>query len=545
MPTRARWAHWSLPLAPAYLAGTYLAGLLFFLNPNLPFSIAALASGTLYYGTLAAPLSLAAHLLIARWGGQTPARIVPWSLTAVAVAAAIGDGVHASVYAFLLPSAINRQLIKSALWLGFAALLIFYTALLHALHRRRYGPRSRWFIALVALGSVYAMVDRRTSYRSPAPDSPSIAVDAETERPRLVVVAVPGLSPDAVLPLARRGRLPFFSRLLERGAEVRLESPTPAREVALWAEWATGKLPFQHEIIRPERWTMPLFGRGARLSELPILWGFERWGLPGGRAVELRREDRAALSAWEILERIGASAEAAGFPAWLSGAPPPAPATVEPSAAARELAALGREELARALEDDRARLEAARQRLAAPGAPDAYVLLLPGFETAARSLYAGFSAVNFDGRRSPAATAAARAFELYLGTLDAELSGISVAVPEPRVLAISSPYGISAPRGVARLGRALAGSELELRGRVDEAADGILLLDGPGVRPGAQVDRGQLVDLVPTLLYAVGSPLARDFDGRVLTEAFAPATLQRRALAFVPSFEGLPERRNP
>jgi len=119
---------------------------------------------------------------------------------------------------------------------------------------------------------------------------------------------------------------------------------------------------------------------------------------------------------------------------------------------------------------------------------------------------------------------------------------MSVAVPEPRVLAISSPYGISAPRGLARLARALVGSELELRGRVDDAADGILLLDGPGVRPGAQLDRAQLVDLAPTLLYAVGSPIARDFDGRVLTEAFAPATLQRRALAFVPSFEGLPQR---
>jgi len=542
VPSRSVWARWGLPLAPAYLAGTYLAGLLFFLNPKLTFSLGALGSGTLYYGTLAVPVSLAFHLLVARWGGFRVARIVPWTLTAVAAAAAIGDGVHASSYAYLLPSAINRQLIKSALWLAFAALLIFYTALLHALHRRHYGPRSRWFIALVALGSVYAMVDRRTSYHSTPPDSPSIAVDAEAERPRLVVVAVPGLSPDAVLPLARRGRLPFFSRLLERGAEARLESPTPPREVALWTEWATGKLAFQHEITRSRRWTMPLFGRDVRLAELPILFGFESWGLPLGRSTDLRREDRSALTTWEILERIGASARAAGFPDWLSGAAAPEPAPDDPSAAARELAALGRDDLARRLEMDRGRLEAARQLLAAPGAPDAYVLLLPGFEAAARQLYAGFSAVNFDGRRSPAATAAARAFELYLATLDAELSGMSVAVPEPRVLAISSPYGVSAPRGLTRLSRALLGSELELRGRVDDAADGILLLDGPGVRPGAQVDRGRLVDLAPTLLYAVGSPIARDFDGRVLTEAFAPAMLQRRALAFVPSFEGLPQR---
>jgi len=44
---------------------------------------------------------------------------------------------------------------------------------------------------------------------------------------------------------------------------------------------------------------------------------------------------------------------------------------------------------------------------------------------------------------------------------------------------------------------------------------------------------------VPTLLYALGLPSARDFDGRVLTEAFTPAFLARRPLTFVPSYETL------
>ena len=44
---------------------------------------------------------------------------------------------------------------------------------------------------------------------------------------------------------------------------------------------------------------------------------------------------------------------------------------------------------------------------------------------------------------------------------------------------------------------------------------------------------------MPTLLYALGLPIARDLDGKVLAAAFEPALLQRRPLAFVASYEGL------
>jgi hypothetical protein len=42
--------------------------------------------------------------------------------------------------------------------------------------------------------------------------------------------------------------------------------------------------------------------------------------------------------------------------------------------------------------------------------------------------------------------------------------------------------------------------------------------------------------VAPTLLYLSGLPIARDLDGRVLTEALEPALLQRQPLNFVPSY---------
>jgi arylsulfatase A-like enzyme len=49
----------------------------------------------------------------------------------------------------------------------------------------------------------------------------------------------------------------------------------------------------------------------------------------------------------------------------------------------------------------------------------------------------------------------------------------------------------------------------------------------------------RLVDVAPTLLYALGLPVARDLDGRVLTGAFEASFLARRPLAFFPSYEAL------
>ena len=44
---------------------------------------------------------------------------------------------------------------------------------------------------------------------------------------------------------------------------------------------------------------------------------------------------------------------------------------------------------------------------------------------------------------------------------------------------------------------------------------------------------------MPTLVYGMRFPVARDLDGRVLVSAFEPAFLARTPLTFVPSYETL------
>lgn len=49
--------------------------------------------------------------------------------------------------------------------------------------------------------------------------------------------------------------------------------------------------------------------------------------------------------------------------------------------------------------------------------------------------------------------------------------------------------------------------------------EGVLLLAGPGVRPGIHLQGAHIVDVAPTALYLLGLPVPSYMDGRVLTEA--------------------------
>jgi hypothetical protein len=56
---------------------------------------------------------------------------------------------------------------------------------------------------------------------------------------------------------------------------------------------------------------------------------------------------------------------------------------------------------------------------------------------------------------------------------------------------------------------------------------GVIILKGKGIRAGT-IKGARLFDVTPTILYAMGEPLARDMDGRALTEAFSEAPPRMR-----------------
>ena len=82
-------------LAPGVLLGTHIAGLIFFLNPHLPFSTGPLVRGVLVYGGILGLASLVLHLPFTARKPSRARRWLPWALTISLATAAWLDASHA------------------------------------------------------------------------------------------------------------------------------------------------------------------------------------------------------------------------------------------------------------------------------------------------------------------------------------------------------------------------------------------------------------------------------------------------------------------
>lgn len=557
-----------LNFLPGLLAGCQLAGLLFFLNPGLEFGPLPLLRGTLLYGGLlggAGILLLSPYTL--RRAGRAR-RLLPWTLTAVLTAAAIGDWVHAASFTYFVPPGMNIRLVKAALWLSVAALACFYTALLHTTQRRPYGPRSRIFLAALAVASVFVLVERREAFKpqSKAPPLPS-TVEPQP-RPGLVVVGVEAATLDAILPLARQGRLPFFTQMIEQGTYARLATLSPIRAPSLWTTLATGLYPYRHGLVSDRLYSAGFLSPGSELRLLPIGLDPAARRAPGLQPRPPDAGTRGSQAIWEILARLGVSVGVVGWPASHPAPPeidfsfsesyfggdyakasarPPelvergvlfrlAPEEIDPGfgeeaggevphAVLRALAGdLWRESLALFLTEQKREVRA-------------IFLLLPGLGDVSRRYFGSYSAVHFDGSRAAVHREAAQFVTAYYRRVDAILTQVRERTATPHVMAVVSASGVDAPGGLRKLSGQLWGRPL--RGVSSGAPDGVLFLLGDGIKAGNFLDEAQLVDVMPTLLYGLKLPIAQDLDGRVLTSAYESAFLARNPLIFVPSYETL------
>jgi len=547
-------------IAPGVLAGVHVTGLILFLNADLPFDLVLLLRGIWLWAPPLSAISLVLHLPLIWRAPERVARVLPWSLTFVFMAAAVTDGYHASHLAFYLPSGINVRLIKAALWVGLAALVALFTALLHTLHDRRYGVRSQWLLGLLAAASLFAVVERREAYR-PETEVLLRTAAAPSGTKRLVVAGIESATLDAVLPLAEQGILPFFAQLISEGSYARLPPLVPVRREPGWTSVMTGKYPFRHAIVDGVVHPTPGLGLGAELRLLPLGVGFDRWGTYGAGGRQLTRDDRQALAIWEILGRLGWSAGVVGWPTvtptrspisfalserFFAGDGQAEYAVPADLALTAELFRVGIEELdpelltAAGTPPDSAFSSALQQDIwrrtilsfvFGQNPVEATFLRMPGLGLVSRTSFGGYSAHQLAAVTDPELEAASRRLIAYYRFVDETLAELwRAGDSDPTLFVVVSSHGVSAPGWLS--GRSA-------RGRFDADADGVRLLRGEGVRAGTLAGKVEGVDVLPTILYALGLPVSRDLDGRVVTEFFDEQLLARRPMTFVPSYETL------
>ncbi len=559
------WRIVALTALPGLLAGAHLSSLLFFLNPELPFELLPWIRSTALYCALASLGSLILLLPWTRGRGYRAQRLLPWAMTIVLAAVATIDWLHASRSSYFLPPGINVRLIKAAIWLTVVALIFFYTALLHTLNNRPYGWRSRVGLTLLAFLSVYVMAERREAFKPYTRPTPLPSVVELERRPTLIVVGLDGASLDAVLPLARRGRLPFLSRLLEEGVYARPESIAPVHRAPLWTTLATGKLPFRHGVVADRTFSADWIEPQALLQILPTpLSEIALNTVHRSRPVD--STVRRSLTLWEILERLEVPTGQVGWPATNPVSPASAfsfseqyfggdyrSATAQPGELAErgvlfqidpeevDPALVGELEgqipysLLQSLAGDLWRQSLTRFLVEQRREVRAVFLVLPGLAEVSSQYFGGFSAVEFDGETGRPQQDAAHFLSFYYSYLDHLLADLWERQSGPKMLAVVSAYGFEAPEGLRKSWARTTGRQL--RGQYQHSPDGLFVALGTGLKAGTFLEGARLVDIMPTLLYALRLPISRDLDGRVLTGAFESAYLARNPLTFVPSYE--------
>ncbi|MCP4200386.1 MAG: alkaline phosphatase family protein [bacterium] len=557
----------ALNLLPGLLAGAQLAGLLLFLNPDIPFDWFRFFRASAVLGLLLGVVS-ASGLTFYTWRRPGAAqRILPWAIIAVLATAALADWIQASFLAFYTPPGINIRLIKAAGLLSFAAVVLFYTALLHSFPPRRYGRRSILLFLVISLASVYALGERREAYRPRLQSAPLPSLVELEEGPALFVVGLEGATLDAILPLVQEGQLPFFGQIVEGGVHARLEPLSPIMRSALWTSLATGKFPYKHGVLSETSLRVGFLPGKPRLTLLP-------WGLPlpdrlmpGFRRARPDATSRRGLALWEIYSRLSLRT---GVVSWPSLYPVTetsaftfseryfagnfsAPAALPPELAERGiLFQIGQNELGpgplaaftdappevlSALAGDVWRESLAQFLLEQRQDLRRFFILLPGLGEVSTRYLGGFSAFEHEGIRNERRRTAAHLVTAYYRHLDSYLADLWERQDGPKLMAIVSPFGAQSPEGWRRVWFATTGRSDE--GSFSPANDGVLFLMGEGVKQGHFLERASLLDVMPTLLYATQLPISRELDGQVLVDAFSAPFLAQTPLNFVPSYETL------
>ena len=380
---------------------------------------------------------------------------------------------------------------------------------------------------------------------------------------RLMVFAVDGADWDRAVPLMRQGKLPTLSRLVRTGARRTLRSLEPERlSPTIWTTAATGVLPERHGIHHfvtqlPDGEVQPVTSNQREVAALwNILTARERTvGVLGWLATWPAEPVNGYLvsSYTPYVFRWGADRPIKGT--LLDGIPD----QVWPASLQEELEALkvlpdsvadadlvGRFSIRELPEEPSEDAAQSLEGMRWGWATDATYLRIFRHLAASRPrpelemLY--FGSVDVVSHRFWKYMAP----ETYaLGDVDrweVHLYGQSV---EAAYRSLDGVLGdvLGVPGNLDRL---IVLSDHGFRENLDpkratssgwHRPEGLLLAEGDGIRRGALLDEGSVVDVAPTVLYALGLPVARDLDGEPALDLFSEEHRAGAEIEWIESWE--------
>jgi predicted AlkP superfamily phosphohydrolase/phosphomutase len=517
-------------------------------------------------------------------GPRPPLPGLPWfaSLTFLSLAAAAGlFWLNLLTYRHSVPAESLRGLVGSCAALTAGALVMVAVgvdALLFPLRSR--GVAAALVVLAGAGGVVLPMALR------PAPVAPPVPVPlaGETVPPlrRVTLIGLDGLGPEQVRNGVATGSLPAFAQILRRGAGGPLGTLRPTEGPPVWTTIVTGRRPRDHGVksfvtyrLRGSDTPFDLLPRGAFVGLL------ERAGLVSTAAVTSASRRRRAL--WNALNAFGIPTgivrlwgtfppeRVQGFmlsnyfhllhrdPARAAESLHPRdllpevqarvvePADVDP-ALVSEFVDLSvevpgdrlpwrRELVERALAPDLT-YQRAGAVLKAAYDPPFFATYFYGLDVVGHAFMRYAQPDRFGDVRPAEVRRYGRVVDRYAALLSQWVGEAMRSLRPGEVLIVVSGYGMEPVPLWRRATEALHGGAFR-SGTHAGAPDGFLMAVGDGVKPGATLRDASILDVAPTILYLMGLPVARDMEGRVLTEILDDEFTRAHPVTFIPSYESL------
>jgi hypothetical protein len=571
-------------VAGGVLGALYLAVLVLILNPQVPLISATTGR---WFGALVSfyglHLTVAVYLLILLrevvasrplQPGWLSVRLLAWlGAGFAATSAAITWANLQGFRAVLGESAAGPMQLAAVAETVTAVVLVGVAVLRYSFGQK--GSRPTGIILTVALiaslavpvwvrgpGELPVPVVRRAA--SPAQTAQPVPAVAAAMAPRVRLLIIDGASLSVIRDRVATGRLPNLGLIVDRGAVMDLATLKPTQAEPIWTAAATGKYPAKNGV----RSNAVFRTSPADTETVDLLPDYcFAYGLVYQQYVTAERrtrEDVRARPFWDIAADYGL---ASGVVRW----PLTFPATISRGYLISDQFHLGTSsplrladsragvptsavDIAREVFDATSFVEAPAPGIGPPAEDDVRGpwdrvyrevadRLEPQFAPHVTALrLAGVDAVSHVhwGAADPARPESRRTREADLldaayADLDAEVGRERARLRPGDLLLVVSGFGmeqVSLPKRL--LARVLR--QPNLTGSHEGAPDGFLLAYGSEVAH-AQLLRGAIVDIAPTVLYYLGLPVGRDMDGYARTDLFVPAYRRQHPVTFISTHE--------
>ncbi len=575
-------------LSNSFIAGVlgaaYLTVLILQLNPHVPGDLASLwplfSRLFLAYGVHLTVIFYAVIVLrqflstTSHSPGWVSVRLLSWLVGGTAGLTAVLTWINVWEFGATLGEAARAMSIGAAIVTASAVALLGLAVALGSLGRRggAVGAAALVLVTIVSLALPLSTRIRHASEGLPVGFDP-VGGAAIPGLPRVLMLLLDGASFDYIATAVTEGRLPNFGMILDTGAAMHLRTLRPTQPGPVWTAVATGKYPAKNGVKADATYQVP--GSDYPVELLPshcLMPGLVRLGLL--KEMPNTSSSLRARPMWSILNGLGISVGVIGWPLTYPVQPvqgylvserfhlfAQSPLSVEDDAVAYPEAVVGA--VFAGGEHSVSEDQTLQAVFAAPSTGGLPVVRVPSardrfYRRIARQLkqqyeprvvavrYQGLDEVGhwflrfamprvFGDVSEAERQRHGRVLEESYAFIDAEVGEAIESLGSEDLLLVVSGFGME-PVGLGTRALARALSRPELSGTHDGAPDGFMLAYGSSVAAG-RLPVGAIVDVVPTIFYFLGLPVARDMDGFPRGDVFSRTFTAERPITSIPSYD--------